>query len=174
MLNAQKLAALGRAAGVRTRRDAHVSLPLIIKALVRHALSDLGTLATHLLALGGAAVSDSALSQRRAGLPFELFERVLAVALRPRANPKAHPQAFYAGLRLVGIDGTSFSVSNLPVFVQTLGKAARRRFSAAFAKLGVCLLVELGAHNPLAAAIGETGEKEYALARRLLAQLPTG
>ena len=174
MLNAPKLAALGRAAGVRTRRDAQVSLPLIIKALVLHAISDLGTLATHLFALGGTQMSDSALSQRRARLPFELFERILAVALRPRAHPKAHPQAFYAGLRLVGIDGTSFSVSNLPAFVQALGKAASRRFTAAFAKISVCLLVELGAHNPLAAAIGEEGEKEYALARRLLAHLPAG
>lgn len=174
MLSAQKLAALGREAGVRTRRDARVSLPLIIKALVLHALADMGSLATHLFALGGASVSDSALSQRRAGLPFSLFERVLAVALRPRANPKAHPQAFYADMRLLGIDGTSFSVSNLPVFVRTLGKAASRRFAAAFAKISVCLLVELGAHNPLGCAIGEAGEKEYTLARRLLARLPAG
>ena len=159
---------------MRTRADACVSLPLIVKALVLHALQDMGTLATHLFAPGGVCVSDSALSQRRASLPFALFERVMAAALRPRVTPQAHPQAFYRGLRLVGSDGTSFSVSNLPVFVQTLGQAASRRFSAAFAKLGVCLLVELGAHNPLACAIGEPGEKEYALARRLLGQLPTG
>ena len=120
------------------------------------------------------AVLKLAVSQRRGDLPFNLFERILAVALRPRANPKAHPQAFYHGLRLVGIDGTEFSVSNLPVFVQVLGKAASRRFAAAFAKMSVCLLVELGAHNPLAAAIAPAGRKEYTLARRLLAQLPAG
>ena len=58
--------------------------------------------------------------------------------------------------------------------MQVLGKAASQRFAAAFAKLSVCLLVELGAHNPLACAIGAGGEKEYARARRLLAQLPAG
>ena len=174
MLNAQKLAALGREAGGRTRRDARVSLPLIIKALVLHAISDMGSLADHLFSLDGTRVSDSALSQRRGHLPFTLFERILAVALRPRANAKAHPQAFYHGLRLVGIDGTEFSVGNTPAIVAALGKAASRRFSAAFAKLSVCLLVELGAHNPLSCAIGQAGEKEYALARRLLTQLPVG
>ena len=174
MLSAPQLAALGRQAGVCTRRDAQVSLPLIIRALVWHASADMGTLAEHLGSLGRARVSDSALSQRRASLPLALFEQILAVALRPRANPKAHPQAFSHGLRLVGVDGTSFSVSNLPVFVQALGKAASRRFSAAFAKISVCLLVELGAHNPLACAIGQEGEKEYALARRLLTRLPAG
>lgn len=159
---------------MQTRRDARVSLPLIIKALVLHAIQDMGSLAEHLFSLSATRVSDSALSQRRTGLPFALFERILSVALRPRASAKAHPQAFYAGLRLVGLDGTEFSVGNLPAVVEALGKAASRRFAAAFAKISVCLLVELGAHNPLAAAIGETGEREYTLARRLLTQLPAG
>jgi hypothetical protein len=47
-----------------------------------------------------------------------------------------------------------------------------RRGRAAFAKLGVAVLLELGVHNPLAAAIARHGESELALARRLFAQLP--
>ena len=165
---------MGRAAGVCPRQDARVSLPLIVKALVLHAIQDVGSLAEHLFLLDGTRVSDSALSQRRARLPFALFERIFAVALRPRATRKAHPQAFYAGLRLVGLDGTEFSAPNTPALVAALGKAASRRFAAAFAKISVCLLVELGAHNPLAATIGDAGEKEYVLARRLLGHLPAG
>lgn len=36
----------------------------------------------------------------------------------------------------------------------------------------VNVLLELGLHNPLAAGIGRQGESEWALARRVLSQLP--
>ena len=38
----------------------------------------------------------------------------------------------------------------------------------------LCWLVELGTHAPLAAVIGLAQESEWALAQRLLAQLPAG
>ena len=47
-----------------------------------------------------------------------------------------------------------------------------RRGRAAFAKMTTAVLLEVGLHNPLAAAIGRKGESEWALAQRLLAQLP--
>jgi hypothetical protein len=43
---------------------------------------------------------------------------------------------------------------------------------AAFAKVGLCLLVEVGIHNPIAAAIACAGESEMALAKKLLQSLP--
>lgn len=51
-------------------------------------------------------------------------------------------------------------------------KAVTRRGRAAFAKMTTAVLLEVGLHNPLAAAIGRHGESEWALAQRLLAQLP--
>ena len=54
----------------------------------------------------------------------------------------------------------------------TFPKARTRRGRAAFAKITTGVLLELGLHNPLAAAIGRRGESEWALAQRLLAQLP--
>jgi len=48
----------------------------------------------------------------------------------------------------------------------------RARDSAAFAKMTTGVLLELGLHNPLAAAIGRGGQSEWALALELLAQLP--
>ena len=123
-----------RGARLVRRRPARVGASTLIVALVFHALEAMGSLAEHLALLSGARLSAAALSQRRARLPFSLFERILGAALRPRADLARHPGAFYGGLRLVGLDGTEFSVSNLAAYVRALGKAASRRFAAAFAK----------------------------------------
>jgi len=83
-----------------------------------------------------------------------------------------HPEAFYKSWRLVGIDGTQFSVSNTPLILTNLTKAASRRMKAAFAKVGAAVLVELGVHNPLAVEIGQKEESEMVLSKRPLARLP--
>jgi len=51
-------------------------------------------------------------------------------------------------------------------------KARSRRGRAAFAQLGVAVMVELGLHNPIAATVGMRAESEMALAKRLLDRLP--
>jgi len=63
-------------------------------------------------------------------------------------------------------------VFNTPWISKSLKKAISRRAKAAFAKLRVCSLMELGVHNPLAVRIGRAGESELALAYRLLEALP--
>jgi hypothetical protein len=95
-------------------------------------------------------------------------------ALRPRATARQHREAFWRGWRLVALDGTQFSLINTPQITATFKKARTRRGRAAFAKITTAVLLELGLHNPLAAAIGRKGESEWAMAQRLLAQLPKG
>jgi hypothetical protein len=51
-------------------------------------------------------------------------------------------------------------------------KASTRRFEAAFAKLEMCVLVELGLHNPLAAEVSIKSECEWTLTAKLLESLP--
>jgi hypothetical protein len=143
-------------------------------SLVYHVMQGCGTLGAHVQELTGQAISESALSARRQGLPWAVFEELLRLALRPLAKPQAQGRAFYKGLRLVGIDGSSFSLSNTPQSLARLSKAASRRLRAAFIKLRVVVLMELGLHNPLAAAIGRDGESEMALARRLFDRLQPG
>jgi hypothetical protein len=140
--------------------------------MVFHALQGKGKLASNVKRSGGKKISNSALSQRRARMGLEVFYQILRVALSPKAELKAHPQAFYKGKRLVGIDGSKFSVSNTPQISGVMFKAASRRLKAAFAKVGVCVLVELGLRNPLAASIGIQGESETVLAEELLDQIP--
>ena len=98
--------------------------------------------------------------------------RVDASRIAPPRDAGRQRDAFWRGWRLVALDGTQFSLTNTPQITATTTKARTRRGRAAFAKLTTAVLLEVGLHNPLAAAIGRHGESEWALAQRLLAQLP--
>ena len=143
----------------------------VVADLVFHQLHQDGTLAGHGAMLGGEAISNSAYTQRRAVLPAALFSSLLAAGLAPLADAQRHPDAFYAGWRLVGVDGTEVSVTNTPAN-KKLKKAASRRGKAAFAKLKLVTAMELGLHNPLAAETGGLGDYEVNLALRLWPRLP--
>jgi hypothetical protein len=135
-------------------------------------MQEAGTLADHLFQLFRVPLADSSWSDRRLRLPWEIFADLMRRALRPRATRRQHPAAFWRGWRVLALDATQFSLINTPQVTTTLVKAATRRGRAAFAKITTAVLLEVGLHNPLAAAIGRAGESEWALAQRLLAQLP--
>jgi len=156
----------------RRGRRPRVPLTQLLPALTFHVMQDTGTLAAHLFQLFRTPLADSSWSDRRQRLPWEIFAELMQRALRPRATARRHREAFWRGWRLVALDGTQFSVTNTPQITDTLAKAATRRGRAAFAKMTTAVLLEVGLHNPLAAAIGRHGESEWALAQRLLAQLP--
>ena len=63
----------------------------------------------------------------------------------------------------MALDGTQFSVSNTPQVLCQIVKATSRRAQAAFGKITACVLLEVGLHNPLAAAIGHSGQSEWQL-----------
>src|SRR3989442_39159 len=156
----------------RRGRKPRVPLTQVLPALTFHVMQDAGTLAEHLFQLFRTPLADSSWSDRRLRLPWEIFATLMRRALRPRATPRQHRDAFWQGWRLVALDGTQFSLINTPQVTATLEKARTRRGRAAFAKITTAVLLELGLHNPLAAAVGRKGESEWALAQRLLAQLP--
>lgn len=145
----------------------------LVGGLVYHQLQGSGTLAQNAFDLHQIGMSESAFSQRRQGLPLELFEQIAEAALRPLADPQKHPQAFYKGLRLVGLDGTQCSVSNTPRLLEAVPKAASRRLQAAFGKLQIVTLIELGLHNPLAAAVAGAGVGEVTLAKKIWRHVPS-
>jgi hypothetical protein len=135
-------------------------------------MQDTGSLAEHLFQLFRTPLADSSWSDRRLRLPWEIFAELMRRALRPRATRRQHGDAFWRGWRLVGLDGTQFSLINTPQVTARVDKARTRRGRAAFAKITTAVLLEIGLHNPVAAAIGRKGESEWALGQRLLAQLP--
>jgi hypothetical protein len=147
-------------------------LAALLTSLVFHLMNATGTLAEHFALLFEDALSDSACADRRARLPWQVFAELMARALRPLARKRQHPEAFWRGWRLVALDGTQFSLSNTPANNAARPKTKSRRGRSAFAKLTAGVLVELGLHNPLAAAIGQHGQSEWKLALSLLARLP--
>jgi hypothetical protein len=146
----------------------------LIQALLFHFLFSAGSLAEHVRQLWGISLAPSTLSERRTALGSKPLLECLRQALRPLAQPEQQPEAFWRGLRLVAWDGTQFSLTNTPQVLARFLKAASRRGRAAWAKLRVVVLLELGLHNPLAAQVGCRGESEVALARRLVGSLTKG
>ena len=158
----------------RRGRKPRVPLTQLLPALTWHVMQDTGTLAEHLFQLFREPLADSSWSDRRLRLPWEIFAELMRRALRPRATARQHREAFWRGWRLVALDGTQFSLINTLQITTALVKARTRRGRAAFAKITSAVLLEIGLHNPLAAAIGRRGQSEWELARTLLAQLPKG
>lgn len=174
LINPEKLNKIVEDFGPRKRRPPRLALEKLISGLVFHVGQDSGTLAENVKQLSGQDISDSALCQRRGNIPWMAFEQILDCALSVKADPKKHPGAFYQQWRLMGIDGSQFSVSNTPQNKNSFIKAASRRMKAAFGKVGVSVLTELGLHNPVAASVGAAGMSEQVLSRPLLEKLPPG
>jgi len=163
-----KWAVLPRRRGCAPR----VPLTCVVQALVFHLVHRFGTLGEHFALLFEDALNDSSSSERRTGLPWHVFADLMRCALRPLARARRDKGCFWRGWRLVAVDGTQHSVSNTPQNNAALPKAKSRRGRAAFAKIVTSVLLEVGLHNPLAAAIGHDGRSEWELTRSLLAQLP--
>jgi hypothetical protein len=155
----------------RRGRKPRVPLAELMPALTYHVMHGAGTLAEHSATLFADALTDSSWADRRARLPWEIFADLMRRVLRPQAA-RRHREAFWRGWRVVALDGTTFSLANTPQMAGSIRKARTRRGRAAFAKLTTAVLLEVGLHNPLAAAIGRAGESEWVLGQRLLAQLP--
>lgn len=156
----------------RRGRKPRVALASLLATLVFHVMNATGTLSEHFAMLFEDALHDSACSDRRARLPWQIFAQLMQRVLRPLARPRRHPEAFWRGWLLTALDGTQHSVTNTPQNNGALRKAKARRGRAAFAKLSTSVLLELGLHNPLAAAIGQKGQSEWELSLSLLARLP--
>ncbi|WP_395741658.1 IS4 family transposase [Prosthecobacter sp.] len=144
----------------------------IIVGLIAHSLPFAGRFSQCLRHFFGMTLSDSALSQRRQQLGEDIFLLIMRETLRPLADVSVHAACFFQGLRLMGIDGTRWSVTNTAQHLARMTKMQTRSGSAAFAHIRMAALVELGTHAPLHATLGLDGESEMALSLPLLAALP--
>jgi hypothetical protein len=143
----------------------------IVAGLAWHVMQPSGTFARSMEMITQERLSESALSERRQSLGTEPWKKTMGDALRPLADPIRHPDAFYKGFRLVGVDGTSLNVANTPPMKTRRSKTRTRRGAAAFHRIGCAALAELGTHAPLALRIGQDDESESTLAAAVVEHL---
>ena len=114
LIEPKKLRKIVEEFGPEKRRPPQLGLEKGVSGLVFHVGQATGTFARNVKQLTTQKISDSALSQRRENIPWKVFEQIMDCGLCAKADPKRHLGAFYHGLRLLGIDGSQFSVSNTP------------------------------------------------------------
>lgn len=175
--NAQRLRRSAEAVGLPRVRRSKVPFGVFIQSLVLHALRPSGSCGHHLRTLSGMKLSDAAAQEQRSQLCWAWFDHLFSKALSPLASPKKHPHSFYAGMRLLAVDGSQWSLPNSESNVKALPRHGNQKGAvAAFPKFMTAVLVELGTHQPLAAACeqaeGGKASAEITLAKQLLGELP--
>lgn len=143
-----------------------------IMARVYHELARSGTFSANVKTITRVTISDSALSQRAFSIGWKLIDEILTTVLRPLADIARHPAAFHRGLRLLAMDGTRLNLRNTPAInAQAIkNRCGKGSGVPAFAHMLGVVLVELGLHQPLAAAFGWQGEGELTLARKIFSR----
>lgn len=144
----------------------------LIAGMVAQSLHACGSLQQIIGRYFAVRISSAALSQRRLKISTQAFDACMRHALVPLACEQRHPACFFAGLRLVGIDGGQWNLLNTVQINAQVPKSRSRRAQAAFAKLSMSTLVELGTHAPLAVSMSLGALNEKWLADPLLAALP--
>lgn len=118
--------------------------------------------------------SISALRSRIGSAPLrDLVQRCCV----PLANEQDHPEAFYGGLRLVAIDGSTFELADEAENAQSFGYPGSRTSAAGHAgypQARCAVLVECATHAILGANLGPYRSGERELTQPLLARLGPG
>lgn len=158
-------------------RPASLSLVDLLFAKVRQKLFTRDSMENHLEDLTGERLEGSTISRRLRQVDPEQLAACSDALLEPLATPENCPNGFYHDYRLIGIDGTRFSLQNTEAINARIEKPKSRRnredplVESAFPKLWASTLVELGPHNPIALRVGCNGEGELTLGIDLLSYL---
>jgi hypothetical protein len=100
----------------------------------------------------------------------ELVERCCV----PMADAQTHPHAFYAGLRLVAIDGSTFELPDEADNATHFGYPGSRIGRAGYPQARCMVLVECATHAILGANLGPYRSGEWELFQPLLPRLEPG
>jgi Insertion element 4 transposase N-terminal/Transposase DDE domain len=126
----------------------------------------------------GASVSlkvagKSGISQARARLGWEPLRQLHDEVVGPIASP-ATKGAWYAGLRLVSLDGSTLDVADEATNDAAFGRPGASRGSSAYPQLRFVSLVENGTHVLFGSQMAPYGTGEVTLAKSVLASLRAG
>ena len=121
-----------------------------------------------------ATIAKSSISEMRGKIGYVPLQSLVARACLPLADAEHHPDAFYAGLRLVAIDGSNLDVADEPDNVKAFGYPGSRTGHAGYPQAQCAVLVECASHAIIAANLGAYREAEWEICQPLLASLNAG
>jgi hypothetical protein len=114
-------------------------------------------------------VSKSTISMARSRLGAEVMRELANRVLKPLGK-EGSTGCWYKGLRLMAIDGSSFTLSDDTAVAEYYGYPSSSRGDTAFPHARVLSLVETGTHAIVASTIGPYEKSEQYLMGELLAQ----
>ena len=119
-------------------------------------------------------VNKSCISRLRQKIDVPPLTDLMRLACVPLAKLTDHPEAFYAGRRLVAIDGSTFEVPDEADNVEHFGYPGSRTGHAGYPHAKCGLLVECATHAILDANMGAYRDDEWAVCKPLLRSLKPG
>jgi hypothetical protein len=121
-----------------------------------------------------APVSKSSISSLRTRIGWQPLAALVDRCCAPLADANVHPQAFYAGLRLVAMDGSNFELPDEADNVREFGYPGSRTGHAGYPQAQCAVLVECATHAILGANIGRYRAAEWDICEPLLNSLKPG
>lgn len=116
-------------------------------------------------------LAKSSISAARNKIGFAPLVSLHERACVPLADVRRHPHAFYAGLRLVAIDGSNFDVPDEAANVAEYGYPGSRTGHAGYPKAQCAVLVECATHAIIGANLGPYRAAEWDVCEPLLSRL---
>ena len=101
-----------------------------------------------------ATVAKSSIGAARSKVGYAPLQALAQKACVALANPKEQPHAFYAGLRLVAMDGSNFEIPDEAANADEFGRPGSRTGRAAYPQAQCAVLVECATHAILGANLG--------------------
>lgn len=118
-----------------------------------------------------ARVAKSSISAARTRIAWKPLAALVQRCCTPLADARRHPQAFFAGLRLVAIDGSNFELPDEPDNAAQFGYPGSRTGQAGYPQAQGAVLVECATHAILAANLDMYAVPEWDVCVPLLTRL---
>lgn len=152
-----------------------IALALYMQVSYREVLRCLLEGLVWLLGPGAAVriVGKSGISQARSRLGWEPVQQLHDELVGPIAQPTT-TGAWYRGLRVVSLDGSTLDVADTGTNAATFGRPASARGRSAYPKLRFVALLENGTHVLFGTRMAGYGTSELALAREVVETLRPG
>jgi hypothetical protein len=119
-------------------------------------------------------VAKSSISGLRSKIGAAPLRDLLERCCVPMADERVHPRAFYAGLRLVALDGSCFELPDEEDNVAQFGRPGSRTGVSGYPQARCAVLVECITHAVLGANLGAYHTGEWELSQPLLTRLAPG